>query len=124
MTSPKSRLLALDRTWQRVVFSAVVRNAFLVWLGVSLMCMLLGATTGPRSLQSIAVGWALPVLFTCTTWLFASACAVGAVAAFARRELAAGLWMLGWAAVLGVAGTTGVEWFFHGLGSDARAGAA
>ena len=116
-----SQLIAVDRQWHRVVFGRTLRNAFLIWLGVSVVLMLIGAMAGWHGLTIASVGYTFPLLFLCTAWLWASACALRAAAALCRRELIVAVWMLGWTALLAVVGWgIGVRWLLHGLTSDVR----
>ncbi len=82
--------------------------------------MLAGSVLGVRQLSSATVGYAFPLLFAGTCALLASACGIRAATAFARGEVLAGIWMVGWTGILIMLCLAGVRWLIYGLGSDSQ----
>jgi len=60
------------------------------------------------------IRYVIPAGFVIIVWIVASSYALTAALSFARRDVAAGVWMLAWAILLATVGATAVRFLVYG----------
>ena len=69
---------------------------------------------GLRSVSAATIRYVIPAGFVIIVWIVASSYALTAALSFARRDVAAGVWMLAWAILLATVGATAVRFLVYG----------